>query len=103
MTEPIRPDQAAARKAAKLPEGVIEAFNDLIALHYDGTSATFNQDDVVEEIMDSLGMTREGVFQAHLLDVEPVYRAAGWGVTYDKPGYNESYTATFTFTRRVTS
>lgn len=102
MTEPIRPDQAAALKAKKLPEGVIEAFNDLIALHYDGTSATFEQDDVVEEIMDNLGMTREGVFQGHLLDVAPVYRAAGWGVTYDKPGYNESYTATFTFTKRQT-
>lgn len=31
------------------------------------------------------------------LDVEDVYRAAGWEVTYDKPGYNETYDATFTF------
>ncbi len=31
------------------------------------------------------------------LNVEELYRAQGWTVTYDKPGYNESYPATFTF------
>ena len=33
------------------------------------------------------------------MDIESIYRADGWGVYYDKPGYNETYTATFEFTK----
>lgn len=28
------------------------------------------------------------------------YQAAGWKITYDKPGHNETYNATFTFAKR---
>jgi hypothetical protein len=33
-----------------------------------------------------------------LLDIEPIYREAGWIVEYDKPAYCENYDANFTFT-----
>lgn len=34
----------------------------------------------------------------HWLNFEGAYRRAGWKVEFDKPGYNESYPATFKFT-----
>jgi hypothetical protein len=99
MANPIRPEEAAARKAALLPEGVIDVFNDLIALRFDGHTATITQDDAAGAVAERLGISRQQVFDDHLLDVEPVYRAAGWKVTYDKPGWDESYAAYFTFNR----
>jgi len=43
------------------------------------------------------GLNRAEIFDKGWLNVEEVYRAAGWAVEYDKPGFNESYSATFTF------
>lgn len=100
MTDPIRPEDIAARKAVVLPAEVIEVFNDLIALAYAGRSATVTQEDAVNEIATRLSISRTAVFDRNLLDIELVYQAAGWDVTYDKPGFNESYPAAFTFARR---
>jgi hypothetical protein len=99
MTQPIRPEDVAARKAAVLPPEVIDAFNDLIAMADNGYSATVMQEDAIDQILDRLPVSREEIFDRHLLDIEPVYRAAGWRVTYDKPGFNESYQPYFIFTR----
>jgi hypothetical protein len=43
---------------------------------------------------------RGEIFHRGWLDVEDAYRAEGWTVVYDKPGYNESYAASFTFSAR---
>lgn len=100
MTNPIRPEEVATQKAAALPEGVIDAFNELIAKAFNGSAATVYQDDLVDEILERCPsvLTRQQVFDEHLLDVEPVYRQAGWRVAYEKPGWNESGRAYFVFT-----
>lgn len=102
MTDPIRPEEVAARKLAALPDGVIDSFNELIAKAFDGQSAVVYQNDVIEAILANCCdvTSRQQVFDDHLLDVEPAYRAAGWDVAYDKPGWNETGRAYFTFTRR---
>lgn len=103
MREPIRPEEAAARKLDCLPEEVIDAFNDLIAMHYDGIQAMFSQEEIVNALVDR-GVIQhpQEAFDRHLLDVEPVYRAYGWTVTYDKPAYNEpGRRAWFTFAREA--
>jgi hypothetical protein len=46
-----------------------------------------------------MGMERAEVFSKHYLDFEDVYRKQGWKVYFDRPGFNESYTATFTFSK----
>lgn len=74
-------------------------FNEMIAAAWDGRSATVMQDDVITAIIMRLQVSREEVFDRHLLDVEPVYQAAGWDVTYDKPGFNETYRPYFNFRR----
>lgn len=100
MTDPITPETAVAHKAARLPSEVIEAFNDLIAERFDGVSARFRQEDAVEAILaQGIAPDRQAVFDRHWLDVEPIYRAAGWNVTYEKPGFNEPGSPVFTFTR----
>jgi hypothetical protein len=99
MAEPIRPEDVAAAKLAVLPDEVIEVFNEMIAAAWDGRSSRVMQDEAAEAISERLGISREEVFDRHPLDVEPVYRAAGWGVAYDKPGFSESYRPYFIFGR----
>jgi len=101
MTDPITPGQVASEKLAQLPDLVIVAFNELIARAWDGQRAMVYQEDAVEAILSTgVARTREEIFELHLLDVEPVYQAAGWSVTYDKPGFNETYQPYFAFTRQ---
>lgn len=99
-TAPIRPDQVVASKAAAMPDAVLEVFNELIAENWDGYSAVVKQAEAVDRIVAKLLPTMPDVndrIWGGWLNVEPHYRLAGWIVEYDKPAYNETYPATFTF------
>ena len=96
---PIKPEDIVAAKKKTFPNEVLSSFNELIAKNWDGHSATIKQNEVVA-LMVEKGLRREQIFDNGWLDVEDAYRAAGWKVEYDKPGYCETYPATFTFTRK---
>ncbi len=99
MAKPISPDDVGSIRTHSFPPGVIEAFNALIALKWNGAAARITEDEAVLAIIAKTGVTRQAVFGNRWLDVESCFRAAGWKVDYDKPGYNETYEASFTFTR----
>ena len=96
MSGPITPDEVASAKRSHIPALVFDAFNGEIAAKFTAGKATVKQDDIVK-ILINCGMERQEIFDKGYLNVEEVYRDAGWKVTYDKPGYNESYPATFEF------
>lgn len=94
--QPIRPSDLASGNPA-LPEGVIQAFNEMIAENLSGRSSTFAQNKVVARIKTHMNVGPDNPFDIHWLDVEPLFRSVGWKVEYDKPGFNETYEARFTF------
>ena len=96
MVEPIRPQDVKPTK----PDEVIEAFNELIQKHWDGTRSQFTQDEVIKMIGIKIRKTPKFIFDHHYMDIEDLYRQSGWMVEYDKPGYNESYPPTFTFSKK---
>lgn len=98
----IRPDEIAKKKAAIFPVEVIEAFNVLIAKNFTNGRANVTQEDAIKAICSSLGISRVEVFKNHYLDIEEVFREAGWSVKYDKPGWDENYGAFFIFERART-
>ena len=102
MSGPIRPEDVSGQKAAQIPAKVFDVFNQLIARDWNGHSAIVRQDEVVR-LLESEGFDRARIFAEHLLDVESSYRAEGWDVVYDKPGFNESYPATFQFSKKRTN
>jgi hypothetical protein len=69
----------------------------LIVEDWNGSSATVMQPEAAKRIAKALGITTSEAFKRGLLDVEDAYRKAGWKVEYDKPGYNETYEASFKF------
>ncbi len=84
---------------------MIEAFNRCIAREWDGAFAVVAQETILNEI-DGLNPSEapnaRQAFEKGWLDVETLYEENGWDVEYDKPGFNESYPATFTFSRSPT-
>lgn len=110
LGKPISPDQVGLVQEMEIPPKVFDAFNAAIAKHWNGRSARFIQEDVIDTILgnmneglddeDDARVKRADVFKYHWLDVEAAYRDKGWSVEYDKPAYNESYSANFTFTRK---
>ena len=98
---PIRPDQVAAKKGTTIPAQVFEAFDEMLVEKWRDGVAVIQLDEVVTRILaKDTGITRNQLFDNGWLDVEPAYEEAGWRVVYDKPGYNETYAATFTFTAK---
>ncbi len=96
---PIKPREVAAQKKQSFPDAALESFNELIVEKYDGDSAKIEQKEVVARMVRK-GLKRNAIFDNCWLDVEEMYESAGWKVDYDKPGYNESYEASFTFERK---
>lgn len=101
MTKPITPAEVVTAKAAALPDGVLETFNDLIAKKWNGYSATLKIGEVCKALRLKMNLT-EGVdaLPGEWLDIEPVYRKAGWYCEFDKPGYNETYEGYYTFKKK---
>lgn len=81
----------------EFPDFVIESFNEAIVEAKMKGTTTVYQDDVIDKILLKHSSTRQEVYENRWLDVEDHYRRAGWTVVYDKPAYNETYKAHWTF------
>lgn len=97
MTGPIKPKHVQELKNKTIPEKVFEVFNKLIVDNWSGNSCTIMQDEAANKVAAALGISRHEVFKNSYLDIEDAYQKAGWKVEYDKPGYNESYEASWSF------
>lgn len=101
--EPITPSQVMDLKKKSIPDEVIASFNHLIAQNFDGKRSHFLQEDVVNLIVEKMGMSRNDksiIFSKNWLNVEELFIGKGWHVEYDNPAYNETYSASFTFEAR---
>lgn len=96
--KPIRPEEVLERQGEQIPPEVIKAFNDLIIQKFIEGKAIISQKEVLD-LLQFRGFDIGDIFTKRFLHVEQIFRKAGWKVEYDKPGYNESYEASFTFTK----
>jgi hypothetical protein len=101
---PISPLEALAASEKAVPEQVFEAFNELLAEKLsrgrNRVSATFTESAVVARIV-AKGISRSELYERNWLEVKSHYGKKGWTVDRDRPGFNESYEATFSFTADV--
>lgn len=99
-TKPLSPSDIDSNLENIIPEFVIQAVNNLLKKEYrNGQPVVLQQDEIIAEIRRVNAKTkRSTIFDQHWLDFESIFQKSGWKVEYDKPGYNESYPATFTFT-----
>lgn len=112
MTEqigPISPAEARNLKIHAIPKEVFQVVNEFLATRiYEYHSIIIKQGEVEvavlklmngDKTVEDPGYVRdETLYKNHWLDIEDVYRQAGWTVRYDKPGYCENYPAFWEFT-----
>jgi hypothetical protein len=101
---PLKPTDIIKEKERSFNPKVIEAVNLLLVEKYNGYSCTILQKDIIAKYIEICGITEEKrdeevekLFDKNQLDFEKIYQKYGWIVSYDKPGYNESYEASFEF------
>ena len=99
MLKPISPDEVISQKAKDFPEEVIEVFNSLIAKKWSNGYACITLAEAKKAVVTALNQHNKS-FCSDYMNVEDIFRAAGWEVVYDQPGYNESYEASYTFKKR---
>jgi len=97
---PITLDEVTKHKEKVIPSEVIESFNELIAANWSGSYSQFKQKDILRLISKKLKLRHSTIFDRGYLDIEPIYEAKGWSVTYDKPCRNETYEPTFKFSKK---
>ena len=82
MITPITPDEMPK---IFVPDEVISIFNRHIKKNWNGEQSYILQDDLMHDIVRETGKTRDEVYEHRWLDVEDIYRDAGWSVEYHKP------------------
>jgi hypothetical protein len=100
---PITPKEAAEQQLATLPPEVITCWNGLIAKALRNGAATIQQEDALQALSEAMGLKgsqHQRIFDNGWLDIEPLFRANGWAVKYDKPTYDESRDAFWVFTQK---
>jgi len=94
----IKPSDIMDNLNTIIDPAVIQAVNEILKEKFRGDSVTILQKEIVSRaIKINPKLTSDILYKNHHLDFEPIFRKAGWSVRYDKPGYNESYEATFEF------
>lgn len=99
-TGPITPDRVESALQGTFPPEVIRAFDEEIVRCWNGSFSKVLQSDVAALIARYLEIAVGEVFRRGLLNVEPIYRKAGWVVEYDRPGFSEQYRAFFMFAKK---
>lgn len=93
---PITPEEITEMQLDAMPDTVLEIVNRLITEKIRQGNAVIYQKDIVRELV-GCGFKSEEIFARGWLNFEDIYRASGWKVEYDKPGWNETYDAYFKF------
>lgn len=101
MSKALSPQEAILRFKNEVPETVLEAWNSLIVsnLKVQGgkSTASFSLDDLATKITLAMDVSREVAKDKGWFDLEDIFRDKGWKVEFDSPGYNENYSANYTF------
>jgi hypothetical protein len=101
---PIKPEEILDKKIATIPDNMIRAVNELIALKWNGYSAIIKKEELFDKYFDIIKKpddraNREKLIENRALDFEFAYRKEGWLVDYSSPTYGDSdFEPYFTFT-----
>lgn len=99
--KPISPDQALKAKQDSIPDWVIKIWNDMLSEKIDSSgSVRITQDEIINAIRKHPNnyYDRSYILELGWLDIEPLYRQAGWDVVYTRADYaGFDSTSYFTF------
>lgn len=100
MVKPITPEEVQDKKNDTIPSEVVEAFNELIVENWSKVQARVTQRAAVVRIKKKLpAIPLNDLYENNWLDVEALYRKAGWKVSYESPSMDESFEPYYIFSK----
>lgn len=97
MVKPITPSQVDKDRIVHIHPVMIKTINNLISERWNGTFAEIPQEDIIEEFLKSMHEGwggRERIFEEKYLNIEVIYRSAGWRVSLENSIINKVFTFT---------
>lgn len=84
----------------RIPDTIIDVFNQLIIEKWNGKQAFITQDTVVHRIMKvEPCFDRQDIFDKGWMDVEPIFKEVGWKVEYNKQCIGDNFKSHYIFRR----
>lgn len=91
MVKPFTPEEAQAVHLKNIPAFVIDTFNELLGFNYCDGEICLNLSQVLEKVCEKSGYEAQHILNMNWLDVEPLYQANGWSVSYKTPGWRDDF------------
>ncbi len=93
--KPITPAEVKNKKIDSIQPEMIQAANELIVKKFNGHSASIKKNDLIERYCKIKGVSnteklRGTLYEDHQLDIEGIFRQAGWSVNFESPSYGDS-------------
>lgn len=95
--QPLPANQINSSKPYEIPELVIVLVNNMLKEAWDRGSAILHTKDIMQKLKLAFDKTEKEILEMHWLDIEPIYRKAGYNVEYVKPAYGEQGEPYFKF------
>ena len=100
--KPIKPNEIKKQQLENIDPEMIQAVNELLMKEFESYSCSLSQQDIIAKYfelknLENTTINRKIMFDRKQLNFEPLLEKEGWNVTYDRPGYNETYEASFKF------
>lgn len=89
---PVRPDELVPANERQIPDVVFDVFNAHLTRGSAkaSTGIRIEEEDIVRELV-KRGLKKADIFGKKWLQVEPIYRQAGWEVVYSRPNLAYEY------------
>jgi hypothetical protein len=83
--KPLSPTSVSKKSQQAIPDYIIEAVNNLLVKKYHDGHAILLQKEVVKEIRKiNPKVKMDTVFENGWMNFEPIFRKAGWEVSYER-------------------
>ena len=102
LEKPISPEEISDNKEKYIHQTVIKTVNKILKERYnEGSTVNIKIGEITKPFFTAHPeIDREKAFDSKMFDIEDAYRKFGWNVTYDNPGYNESYEGFYKFKKK---
>ena len=98
--KPLSPLEVKQKAIESIPSEMVQAVNELLIENASRSSITLKQKDIEARFnkLSNGKYNHVDIYDKGWMDIEPIFRNAGWKVRYESPDRDQSFDEFFTFT-----
>ena len=101
LENPISPDDISDNKEKYIHQTIIKTVNKILKERYNlGSTVDIKISEISKPFFEAHPeIDEDKAWKAKMFDIEDAYRKFGWKVSYDRPGWDESYEGFYKFSK----